>query len=769
MPPIADLRLVKLEGGPPALPPEVRSVALIGNYPPRRCGIATFTADVRASLLDARPDLVCEVYAMNDAELSYPYPAEVAFEIRQDQAADYLKAASRLSATRPDVVCVQHEFGIFGGPAGEQLMLMLDAIDRPVVATLHTVLDQPDPDQRRVFERLLARSSRLIVMAERGRRILREVWRVADDKIVTIPHGAPDRPLAPTAPMKEVLGYAGHDLLFTFGLLSPNKGIETVIRALPRIVAARPSTLYVVLGATHPHLIAHEGERYRRSLLDLADSLGVGRHLQLLDSYTDTPRLIEFLQAADIYVTPYLNAAQVTSGTLSYAAAMGKPIVSTPYWHAEELLSGGGGRLVPFGDSEALGDEIARLLADDGYRANLSQTIYRRTRHTTWAMSAESTLKVFETAVAKSSAGAAAVRARAATRPADPITAVRRMTDGCGILQHSQFGVPDRDHGYCVDDNARALMLMLRAPGGSTADKRQLIATYASFVQHAWNGGEGRFRNFMSYERRWLEAAGSEDSTGRAALSVALCVGHGPDLGHRRWAQSLISQILPHLEGLTSPRAQAFALIALVELLKANWDRDRVTAMAGTALAGLTEMLRRRRAEGKPWFEEVLSYDNGRLPEAVIRGAEALGDSDALALGLEALDWLCVRQTGAGGEFAPVATADFGRPLDARSVFDQQPLESLATVEACEAAFAATADRRWIAEAERAFAWYEGANTLGARVATDDGECFDGLTWNGPNENRGAESLLSYQLAACARARLTALGGGDLSRLAVEI
>jgi glycosyltransferase involved in cell wall biosynthesis len=753
-PPAPSLRLIESVKAGAGLHQPIRSVALIGNYPPRRCGIATFTADVREALLEARPDLVCDVYAMTDPGESYAYPEEVRVEIRQEEPADYLAAAVSLNHSRPDVICVEHEFGIFGGSAGEHLLLMLDAVDRPVVSTLHTVLEQPNDDQKRVFERLLARSSRLLVMAERGRRILREVWNVPDHKIAVIPHGAPARPLADPEAFKQALGFAGHEVLFTFGLLSPNKGIETVIKALPQIVKARPTALYVVLGATHPHLIAQQGEQYRESLKDLAASLGVSDHLHLIDSFTDTPKLLDYLQAADVYVTPYLNAAQITSGTLSYAAALGKPVVSTPYWHAEELLGDGRGRLVPFGDSDAIAREVTGLLSDDMARQALRESIYAYTRSTVWSAYAETTLAVLEAARAPRKPLAEAPRAP--LRPSPNVAALNRMTDGCGMLQHSLFAIPDRRHGYCVDDNARALILMHRLPGPLSPEKRTLISTYAAFVQHAWNEDEGRFRNFMSFERQWLEPVGSEDSCGRAAMAVAVSAAESQDPLHRRWAVTLMDRVMQRLDEVTSVRANTFVMLGLVSLMTTGWEAGRVRAGAARRLDRLAGLVKSRKAQGLPWFEPALSYDNARLPEAMIRAGKALGDAEAVQLGLEALDWLCLRQTAPGGHFLPVATADFGQPLEAKTLFDQQPVEAAATVEACEAAFAATGDPRWAAEAERAYAWFEGANCLGARMATPDGECYDGLTWNGPNENQGAESVLSYQSAACALLRISA-------------
>jgi glycosyltransferase involved in cell wall biosynthesis len=755
------LRLIENTSDPRAKTREPTSVVLVGSYPPRRCGIATFTADVRGALTAARPTLECAVFAMTDAGGPYAYPDEVAVEIRQQHAADYQAAAGRLAELRPDVIFIQHEFGIFGGAAGEHLMLLLEATDRPVVTMLHTILDHPNPDQRRVFDRLIARSSRLVVMAERGRAMLRKIWNVPDEKIAVIAHGAPDRPLEDNAAYKEKLGFNGHDLLFTFGLLSPNKGIETVIRALPDILKARPNVVYGVLGATHPHLIAHEGERYRESLIALATELGVQDRLRLIDDYTDTPRLVDYLQAADIYVTPYLNPVQITSGTLSYAAALGCPIVSTPYWHAEELLSDGAGCLVPFGDSAAIAADVTRLLVDPDARAALRERMYAKSRSTIWSQFAESALSVLGQGIAQPRRSSSSTVAARVQRARPSLAGVRRMTDSCGILQHSLFAVPDRRHGYCVDDNARALLLMQRMPAPMTAERAALAGVYSAFVQHAWNGEAGRFRNFMSYDRRWLEAVGSEDSTGRAFESVAATLQTG-DTAMRRWAESLAGQVWPHLRGLTSPRAVAFTLLGLSSLIQAKWGGEAVVALAREKLGLLAEPLGVRARRGEAWFDDSLAYDNARLPEALIRAGLALKDSAAIDAGVAALTWLVHRQTSGEGDFLPVATADFGQPLTSQTLFDQQPLEAAATLDACEAAFIATADQRWIQEGRRAYGWFFGANTLGVAIADAEGDCFDGLTWDGPNENKGAESVLSLQLAACTHQRLTAMGEDGL-------
>lgn len=739
----------------------LKRVILIGSFPPRRCGIATFTCDVHEALTTAAPDLDCQVVAMTDEGQSYDYGREVMFQVRQNSAADYLEAARRINEAGPDAVCVQHEFGLFGGPAGEYLMMMLDAVRAPVTTTLHTVLTHPDADQRRVFERLIKRSSKIIVMAERGRAILSDVWNVRDSKIVVVPHGAPDRPLLDTAAPKARLGLDGHEVLLTFGLLSPGKGLESVIRALPAIVSARPTALYVILGATHPHLIAREGEAYREGLADLARELGVGDHVRFHNQYVDTPLLLDWLSAADLYVTPYLNEAQITSGTLSYAVALGKAVISTPYWHAQELLADDRGVLTPFNDPDALATAAIALLGDPDRMTALRQRAWEAGQETLWSRLAERYLETFaQVRDSRAPARAASAEPRSfapAALPRPALGGVRRMTDGVGMLQHSVHDVPDRNHGYCVDDNARALLLMhrMRGVGVHTAETQTLAETYAAFVQHAWNDGAGRFRNFMGYDRSWLEDVGSDDSVARAWWSVAVTASEAGSPALRRWARELSVRITQHLDSFTAIRTYAFLVLGLASLVRAepglHRERDLLERLAG----GLAGVLGGNEAGDWCWFEDGLTYDNARLPEALLRAGQVLDDAALTAAGLRSLEWLCGMQTGVDGVFRAVGTDNFGRPFTVEAPFDQQPLEAAATVDACAAAFAASGDTRWLAEARRAFDWFLGRNDLG--VALGDpvtGDCYDGLTPTGPNLNRGAESVLSFQLATCAMLNL---------------
>jgi glycosyltransferase involved in cell wall biosynthesis len=364
-------------------------VALIGNFPPRQCGIATFTGDVHAALSAEYPDMAIDVYAMNDRGVRYAYPEAVAATIDQEDLDSYGRAARQIAESGAELICVQHEYGIFGGPAGSHLLTLLDAVTLPVIVTLHTILQDPDANQRAVLEALARRADRLVVMAEKGRMLLRSVYKIADHKIAVVPHGVPDRPLSDGGAQKKRFGLTGHHVLLTFGLLSPNKGIETMIRALPAIVANHPETLYVVLGATHPHLVAHEGEAYRERLKALGAQLGVTEHIRFVDGFLDHDTLLDWLSAADIYVTPYLAETQITSGTLSYAVALGRPVVSSPYWHAAELLPEGCGLLAPFDDEAAFSRAILSLLDNPVRRAALSAQAYALGRTMIWSRFAE--------------------------------------------------------------------------------------------------------------------------------------------------------------------------------------------------------------------------------------------------------------------------------------------------------------------------------------------------------------------------------------------
>src|SRR5690242_6056283 len=541
--------------------PRTRHIALIGNFLPRKCGIATYTTDTYNALKARFPDLRVDVYAMDDRPGAYDYPAAVTRAIAQNERGAYLDAARAIEASGAQAVWLQHEYGIYGGPAGELILALLDRVSAPLIVTLHTVLEQPNPDERRVLEALLKRAARVVVMAEKGREILARVYQADPRKVVMIPHGVPDRALAEPDAIKPRFGWQGHKVVLTFGLLAPGKGIETLIEALPAIVAAEPSTLYVLVGATHPNLVAHEGEAYRDRLKALAAELGVAGNIAFVDRFVEQEELLDYLQAADVYVTPYTNPAQITSGTLSYAVGVGQAVVSTPYVHATEILADDHGRLVPFGDSRAMARAIGALFADAAARRALSERAYARGQTMIWPRLAEAAMREVDAAVAS----APRRIARAAPAPLKPLTpdltAIERMSDATGILQHAIYSVPDRRHGYCIDDNARALMLVTQMADLAEELRDTWTTIYASFVQHAWNPDTRRFRNFMNYDRSWCEDAGSEDSNGRTLWALGVVARDAGIVKHRAWAGSMFDLTAELAFDLGSPRAQAFAML----------------------------------------------------------------------------------------------------------------------------------------------------------------------------------------------------------------
>ncbi len=727
----------------------VKRLALIGNFLPRQCGLATFTTDVFEAMRSRFPEIAVDVYAMDDQPGSYDYPTEVTCAIPEGDVSEYLAAARAIEASGADAIWLQHEYGIFGGPAGEFILTLLDRTTLPLVVTLHTVLEQPNPDQRRVMEGLLRRASRVVVMAERARDILTRVYGANPKQIAMIPHGVPDRALADPDDFKPRFGWEGRKVVLTFGLLSPGKGIETVIEGLPAVAADHPDLLYVVLGATHPHLVAREGEAYRDALKALAADLGVAGHVQFIDEFVVYDRLIDYLQAADVYCTPYKNAQQITSGTLAYAVGVGKPVVATPYVHATEILADDHGVLVPFDDVAGFAREIDRLLGDDAARRGLAARAYARGRTMIWPRLAEAMMATTTASIAAKPRRLS--KPRAATRVAPDFAAVERMSDATGMLQHSIYSVPDRRHGYCIDDNARALMLMSAMKGLDPVARDKWTTIYASFIQYAWNPDARRYRNFMNFDRTWCEDVGSEDSNGRTLWALGVTARDAVEVKHRDWATVLFDETASLALELGSLRAQAFAMLGAAAMLEARPGHELSLAILrrfpDTHLALLAEA---RRPEWQ-WFEIVLAYDNARLPQALIAAGRTLGRPELTECGLATLQWICDKQTSPEGRFRAVGTESFNRPYGEPLKFDQQPLEAQATVDACIEAYRATGDAKWVAEAERAYGWFMGQNDLELPLASaEDGGCFDGLMPTGLNRNQGAESILALQLASCA-------------------
>jgi glycosyltransferase involved in cell wall biosynthesis len=726
-------------------------IAFVGGFEPRRCGIATFTHDLCEAVAEAAPLAQCFAGALNDRPEGYKYPPRVRFEILETDLDSYRRAADFLNFNNTEVLCVQHEFGIFGGPAGSHVLAMLKEVRMPVVTTLHTVLQQPDPAQRQVMEELVRRSERLVVMARKGAEILQESYGVPTGKVDVIPHGIPEIPFADPDIYKARFGVEGCRVLLTFGLLGPGKGIEHAIGALPEIVRRHPDTVYLVLGATHPHLVAREGESYRLSLERLAENLGVREHVVFYNRFVSDDELAEFIGAADIYLTPYLNEAQITSGTLAYVFGAGNAVVSTPYWHARELLADGRGILVPFRDPQAVAEGVCAFLDDPERLARTRREAYQFGRETIWPAVARRYLESFRQARAahktapRTTVGGWKLGRRSYDLPPLRLDHIMRMSDGTGIFQHATFTVPNFHEGYCTDDNARAFILcnLLEEPGRLD----HLATSYLAFLAAALNHETGRFRNFMSHGRQWLEGAGSEDSHGRALWALGVGAGRSRNEGHRRLCVQLFDRGLPAVESFNSPRAWAFTLLGVHELLGSNADDAKAGDACDMLTGKLVTLWQNCATEDWPWFETRATYDNARLSQALILSGKAT-EGEALEIGLKSLRWLVSMQKTQAGHFRPIGSNGFHEKDGARADFDQQPVESHAMVAACLEAFRVTRDPFWSVEAKRAFEWFLGRNDLGLPLYDyTTGGCGDGLHHDRVNANQGAESSLAFHLS----------------------
>ncbi len=733
-----------------------KHIAFLGDYVPRRCGIATFTADICEAIAAEFPEAQCIVGSVNDRPEGYDYPARVRFEIAERELDSYRRAAEFLNINNVEIVSLQHEFGIYGGAAGSHILEFLREVRMPVVTTLHTVLRDPNPDQREVMKQLDALSQRFIVMAERGRQMLETVYGIAPEKIDLIPHGVIDIPFIDSNFFKDLFHVEGKTVLLTFGLLSPNKGIEHVINAMPTILKQHPDVVYIVLGATHPNLIAAEGEVYREKLQRLACELGVTDNVIFHNDFVTLEELKEFIGAADIYITPYLNEAQITSGTLAYTFGAGKALISTPYWHAQELLAEERGILVPFADSEAVANGVNHFLSNPTLMTAMRKRAWKAGREMTWPVVARRYMESFERARASLSVPsvemAAARKVENANYPVPPLKLdhLFKMSDHTGIFQHAIYNVPNYHEAYCTDDNARAFIFTVMMQELDLPEPKldRLASSYLAFLWYAFDANTCRFRNFMSHERKWLELHGSEDSHARALWAVGTALGRSQNEGHRNLCGLLFQRGLPPVVRFSSPRAWAFTLIAIHEYLR-TFSGDRVVSQTRDVLANmLVDLFRANSSPDWQWFERTVTYDNAKLSHAMILSGHWTGQTDILDIGLVSLRWLLEAQTAEGGHFAPIGCNGFWVRGGEKARFDQQPLEAHAMVSACIEAFAVTHDEFWRKAARRCFEWFLGRNDLGQPLYdSTTGGCRDALLQDHLNQNQGAESSLAFYLS----------------------
>jgi glycosyltransferase involved in cell wall biosynthesis len=727
----------------------IDSVAVIGNYLPRQCGIATFTTDLVESLTAEAPDIYNWAVAMNDKPEGYAYPEKVRFEINQNTLSDYSMASQFLNISQTDIVCVQHEYGLFGGSAGSHLLKLLGGLRMPVVTTLHTVLKDPEPEYRDVMCKLSDLSDKLVVMSRKACGFLKDIYAVPEDKIVFIHHGIPDTPFIDPSFNKDKFSVEGKKVLLTFGLLSPNKGIENVLQALPTVIKKHPDVVYIILGATHPHILKLHGDSYRIMLQQLVHKLDISKNVIFQNRFVELKELCEFLGIADIYVTPYLEEAQITSGTLIYAMGTGKPVISTPYWYATEMLAEGRGRIVPFNDPGATAEQIIDLLDNATARHTIRKKAYTFCREAVWKEVSRKYLEVFSQVKIERSRHPRPrhlyiENVKSITDfelPEMKLDHLKTLTDDTGILQHANYTIPNRDHGYCVDDNARALLVAAMGRNYLPTDTMcldSLSSHYLSFLHYAFNKETGRFYDFMTYAKQWTEEVGSEDAHGRTLWALGKAVAFLDNPGQLAISSTLFNQALKAVEHFYSPRAIAFALVGIHAYLQKFSGDSEVRRVREILAFRLFSQFENNATESWPWPENILSYANGQMPYALLLSGQWMQRSDMTDMGLESLKWLLSIQTEEG-HFVSIGCNGWYEKGGSKARFDQQPIEANAMIEVCIEAFNVTRDKTWFDNAVMCFNWFLGHNDLNMPLYDPKtGGCRDGLMADGINQNEGA-------------------------------
>jgi len=711
------------------------------------------TRSSSVSLLSETTSRVSAALPRSPPICAKPLRPRVRFELTEKDIESYRRAADFLNINNVDMVSLQHEYGIYGGKAGGYILTLLRELRMPIVTTLHTILREPNPDQRRVLEEIISLSDRVVVMSERGVEFLQDIYHTPPEKIDLVPHGIPDVPFVDPSFHKDLFGVEGKSVLLSFGLLSANKGIENVIAALPAILEKHPNVVYIVVGATHPHVIQNEGETYRLSLQWLAREKGVEANVIFYNRFVSLEELVQFISASDIYITPYLDAAQITSGTLAYTVGAGKAVISTPYWYAEEMPADDRGALVPFSDPQALADQVIDLLDNESKRHAMRKRAYLFGRDMIWSQVARRYMKTFERAraerryFAQADFAVKSLDKRTGELPPLKLDHLRHLTDDTGIFQHAIFTTPNYSEGYTTDDNARALMVSVLLEELGNKDATELATRYLAFTWHAFNTKTRRFRNFMDFQRNWLEESGSDDSHGRALWALGVVLGHSNTPTLHNMAGRIFQQSLLSILETTSPRAWAFALLGIHEYLQLFAGDRRVSQVQEELGNRLLSLYKDNKTEGWNWFEDKLTYCNAALSHAMLLCGESISNPEMTAAGFESLTWLAELQhaDAEGKHFVPIGSNGFYLRGGERARFDQQPVEAQAMVSACLEAYRITREKKWHTEARRAFEWFLGRNDLHLPVYDPTtGGCRDGLHPDRPNENQGAESTLAF-------------------------
>lgn len=725
-------------------------IAYISTFPPRECGLATFNNNLvnAVGLNESYDSSNSFIVAMNESDdlQEHNYPPEVKFVIRQQIQEDYIAAAEFINNSNVDACIIQHEFGIYGGHSGVFLLALINKLTKPFITILHTVLKEPDFMQETVLKEIAGKAAKVVVMSKKAVLFLKSIYKIPADKIKIIEHGVPDFEPPKRNPLLETPLFNGRKVLFTFGLISKNKGLETVIKALPQIVERHPDVLYVILGNTHPGVLKQSGEKYRDSLKQLAVNLGVEKNLAFVNKFVSEAELYEYLTAADLYITPYLNEAQITSGTLSYAVGAGAAVVSTPYWHAQELLAEGRGKLFDFKDYTSLAAIVNHVLENSEEHATLKNNAYNYGLNIRWPLIGDTFIKLLENVVkiGNVNKGERTSIIDIDAMPALNLSHIELLTDDTGIIQHAKFGIPNWKEGYCLDDNARALIFCIMA-NSQLKDKIsiKLMPKFLSFIEYMQtpNGG---FRNFLSYDKRYLDDEGSEDSFGRAIWALGYLISNGPNNSYKEFGRELFWQSVPKISKLTHIRGKANTIIGLSYYLKTQKEDEILLENINNLAAGLRDAYRQNSEENWNWYEDILTYDNAILPLAMLCHYQCTGNKESYDIALESIAFLSSCSFGQG-YLSLIGNAGWMRKHGKNPIYDQQAVDTMAMLLLYNKAYEITKDQKYLEYLHTSYQWFLGNNSL--HVPLYDKEtngCADGLQANSLNRNQGAESTLAY-------------------------